>query len=178
MRIMGLDASTSCTGIAIYDTEINDFVYVDKIRTSKKKITPTDAMRRQAICAEISYLMLTEYVDVVVIEDIYVSQVSSAIPLAALRGAIEQATFNMECGDGLLAITSSQVKKVVTGKGNASKEDVYHKIKKIYKNSKLVRQALGKELKSKDNAEKNEDMSDACAVVYSYLTEPSLAYLA
>ena len=174
---MGIDASGSCTGVAIYDTDKQDFIKITKIRTSKKKSTPTNAKRREYICMELSHMMLMECVDIVIIEDIYVSKVSSAIPLAALRGAIELTVLDMEY-EGLYVIESSKIKKAVTGKGNASKEDVYNRLKEIYKNSQTVMEALGDKLISKDNADKNEDMSDAVAVVHAYLTDPNLAHLA
>lgn len=174
---MGIDASGTCTGIAIYDTVIGDFVKVTKVHTSKKKATPTNAKRREFICMELSHLMLMECVDVVIIEDIYVDKVSSAIPLAALRGAIEITVFDMEY-EGLHTIASSQVKKAVTGNGKAKKERVYETLKEIYAESEVVMEALGDELLSANNAKKNEDMSDAVAVVHAYLTDPDLAQIA
>lgn len=177
MRIMGLDASASCTGYAIYDTAIGDFILIGKIRTSKKKATPTLAKRIEYLCAELSQIMFWNCVDVVVMEDIYVQQVSSAIPLAMVRGAIQQLIYELEY-DGLHVMESSKMKKAVTGKGNASKETTYDCVKELYKDSKLVVDALGEKLESKNNAHKNEDMADAVGLVHAYRKDPSLAHIA
>lgn len=174
MRIMGIDASPSCTGIAIYDTDINDFILVTKIRTSIKKATPTLGKRIEYIMIELSHLLFWNAVDVVIIEDIYVNKVSSAIPLAMTRGAIQETVYGLEYEE-LLTIASGTMKKAVTGKGNADKEKTYDCVKKHYEHSKIVQEALGEKLVSNNNAQKNEDMADACGLVYAYLTDPTLA---
>lgn len=178
MRIMGIDASPSTTGYAIYDTDIKDFIKVNKIRTSIKKATPTIGKRVEQICIELSHEMFLNEVDVVVIEDIYVNQQQSAsatIPLGMLRGAIQLTVYELDYED-LYVIESSKMKKAVTGKGNCNKQATYDAVKKIYKKSKAVRDALGKELISKNNSHKNEDMADAVGIVHAYLKDPSLAH--
>lgn len=178
MRIMGLDASLSTTGYAIYDTDLKDFIVVDKIRTSIKKATPTTGRRIEAICIELSHLMFFQDVDVVVIEDIYINQqqsASAAIPLGMLRGAIQETVYELDYED-LYVIESGKMKKAVTGKGNSNKEKTYECVKELYKNSKAVIDALGDELISANNSMKNEDMADAVGVVHSYLSDPSLAH--
>lgn len=181
MRIMGLDASASSTGYAIYDTEIGDFILIDKIRTSKKKATPTMAKRIEYLCAELSQIMFWNCVDVVVTEDIFISnqpnQVASAISLAMVRGALQQLIYDLEY-DGLHVIETKKMKKAVTGNGNANKEFTYNTVKELYKDSKVVMEALGDELISKNNAHKNEDMADAVGLVHAYRIDPSLAHIA
>jgi Holliday junction resolvasome RuvABC endonuclease subunit len=175
MRIMGLDASPSTTGFAIYDTEIQDFILVDKIQTSIKKATPSLGRRVDAICTELSHLLFWNAVDIVVTEDIYINQVSSAIPLAVLRGGIQETIYGLDYED-LFVIEASKVKKAVTGKGNADKQKMYDKVKELYAHSSVVRDALGEELISKNNAQKNEDMADAVGLIHAYLVDPSLAH--
>ena len=177
MRIMGLDASLSSTGFAIYDTELGDFVRAEKIRTSIKKDTPTQASRVRQICMELSHIMFWEAVDVVLIEDIYIGmqQPSSVIPLAILRGAIQETVYGLNY-DSLLVTESSKIKKCVVGKGNASKEDVYNELKRKYIHSKTVIHALGEQLNCKNNKDKNEDISDAIALIDAYLSDPSIVY--
>lgn len=174
MRIAGIDASPSTTGIAIYDTELDDFILVTKIRTSIKKATPTLGRRVEHICAELSQILFWNAVDVVVTEDIYVNQVSSAIPLAMLRGAIQETVYGLDY-ESLQVITAGRVKKAVTGNGNADKQLMYDTVKQLYKNSKAVEEALGTELISNNNAQKNEDMADAVGIVHAYRVNPSLA---
>lgn len=177
MRIMGIDASPSTTGVAIYDTDKKDFVHVTKIRSSICKKTPTASKRRDFICAELSQLFWTWNVDEIVLENVHIQQLSAALPLAILRGGIEQTVYS--CGySRIYTYSASQVKQLVTGKGNASKEDVYNFVKLLYHNSTVVMEALGPALISKDNADKNEDMADACGIVHSFLTDPSLAEVA
>lgn len=177
MRIMALDASLSSTGLAIYDTTMEDFVKADKIRTSVKKATPTQARRVEYICTELSHLLFWNAVDLVLIEDIYIGmlQPSSVIPLAILRGAIQETIYGLEY-DELLVAESSKIKKEVVGKGNASKEDVYNELKKKYAHSKVVIEALGDELICKNNSNKNEDISDAIALIDAYLSNPSIVH--
>jgi Holliday junction resolvasome RuvABC endonuclease subunit len=178
MRVMGVDASPSCTGFAIYDTNINDFIKVNKIRSSKKKATPTIARRIEYICTELSHEIFFNEVDVIIIEDIFVNPkqtASSVIPLGMLRGAIQEMVYGLDFKD-LHVIETKRMKKAVTGKGNCNKLATYKALKRIYKKSKVVREALGKELLSANNAQKNEDMADAIGLVYSYLKDPSLAH--
>lgn len=177
MRIMALDASLSSTGLAIYDTELKDFTRADKIRTSIKKATPTQARRVDYICTELSHILFWNAIDIVLIEDIYIGmqQPSSVIPLAILRGAIQETVYGLEYDD-LLVAESSKIKKEVVGKGNASKADVYEELKRKYSNSPVVAKALGKELICKNNKDKNEDISDAIALIDAYLSNPSIAH--
>lgn len=172
---MGIDASPRSTGYAIYDTDIQDFILVDKIQTTIKKATPTIGRRVEAISIHISQLLFWNAVDVVLIEDIYVNQVSSAIPLAMLRGSIQETVYGLDYEE-LGVIASGKMKKAVTGNGSASKEETYDAVKRIYKNSTAVIEALGEQLISNNNAQKNEDMADAVGLVHAYLTDPSLAY--
>jgi Holliday junction resolvasome RuvABC endonuclease subunit len=175
MRIMGIDASPSTTGYAIYDTDIKDFIKVSKIQTSKKKATPSLGRRIEVICIELSHELFLNEVDVVVTEDIYVNQVSSAIPLATLRGALQETVYGLDY-DELHVIEAGKIKKEVTGSGNASKQAIYDTVKRLYKTSMAVREALGKKLMSKNNSQKNEDMADAVGIVHAYLSNPSLAH--
>lgn len=177
MRIMALDASLSSTGYAIYDTILEDYTEADKIRTSIKKATPTQAKRVDYICTELSHLLFWKAIDVVLIEDIYIGmqQPSSVIPLAILRGAIQETVYGLEYDD-LLVAESSKVKKEVVGKGNASKEDVYNELKRKYTHSHVVVEALGTELICKNNKDKNEDISDAIALIDAYLSNPSIVH--
>lgn len=172
---MGIDASPSTTGIAIYDTEINDFILITKIQTKIKKATPTLGKRIQYICTELSHLLFWHAVDIVVVEDIYINQVSSAIPLATLRGAIQETIYGLDYKD-LFIIEAAKIKKAVTGNGKANKQLMYDTVKSIYHHSKIVQEALGEDLISDNNAQKNEDMADAVGIVHAYLCDPSLAH--
>lgn len=177
MKILGLDASLNCTGYAIYDTDKNDIVLVDKIHTRIKNATPTLGRRIEAIVTHLSHVMFWHAVDIVVIEDIYVgNNANAAIPLGMLRGAILQMVYGMDCGD-MLSIATKSMKKNVAGKGNASKEETYEAIKKLYSHNPIVMAALGEELMSKDNLKKNEDMADACGIVHSYVKDPCTAFM-
>lgn len=176
MKILGLDASLNCTGYAIYDTDVNDIILVDKFHTSIKKATPTLGRRIESICTHISHVMFWNAIDIVVIEDIYVgNNANAAIPLGMLRGALLETVYGMECGD-MLGITTGQMKKGVTGNGQASKENTFDKILELYGKNEVVKAALGKELSSKNNSKKNEDMADACGLVHSYVHDPYIAF--
>ncbi len=176
---MALDASLSSTGYAIYDTEVGDFIAADKIRTSIKKATPTQAKRVDHICTELSHLLFWNAIDVVLIEDIYIGmqQPSSVIPLAILRGAIQETVYGLEYEE-LLVAESSKIKREVVGKGNASKEAVYNELKVKYAHSEIVIKALGDTLICKNNKDKNEDISDAIALIDAYLSNPTIVHAA
>lgn len=177
MKIMSLDASLSSTGYAVYDTNLADYIVVDRIRTSIKKATPTTAKRIEFIVTELSHIMFWNAVDIVLIEDIYIGmqQASSVIPLAMLRGAIQETVYGLDY-DNLYVSESSKIKKEVVGKGNASKEDVYNTIKDKYSYSSVVKEALGDELISKNGPDKNEDKSDAVALIDAYLSNPEIVH--
>ncbi|WP_422661686.1 crossover junction endodeoxyribonuclease RuvC (plasmid) [Paenibacillus sp. EC2-1] len=177
MLVLGIDASPSTTGFAVYDSVKSDFVHISKVRTKINKSTPTSAKRRLKICIELSYLLWQYDIDAVVIEDVYISQLSSALPLAMLRGSIEQTLFDNGFSD-LYSYTASQVKNVITGNGQASKQEMFDHIVYRFADSPVVRDALGTELKSKDNNEKNEDMADACGVALTFILNPTVAKVA
>lgn len=175
MRIAGIDAGLDSTGFAILDTAINDFIVIERIKTTKKKATPSNQHRARYIAGEISQLLMFNSVDVVVIEDIFINpkRPSAIIPVARLRGHIEQAVLDLEY-PGLHVLRSTQVKQAVAGKGNSKKEDCFHAIKALYPHSKLLKKVLGPKFIG-DGKDKNDDISDACCVAHAYFVNPSVA---
>lgn len=179
MRILGIDAGLHTTGVAILDTDISDFILIEKINTTIKKATPTTASRTRWIAGEISQLIMEHGVDVAVIEDIFVpmnkSQTSAIIPVARLRGAIEQIV--TEWLDVLYVYPTMIMKQVVGGKGNCTKVDCYNAIKARYPHSKLLQEKLGEAFIEK-NKDKNDDISDACCIAHTYAVASERATLA
>ncbi len=176
MRIAGIDAGLGCTGVAIYDTTVKDFIVIEKIKSSIKKATPNTQRRIEAIVDRISALLFWNDVDVVVIEDIFVGkkkQLSAIIPAARLRGGIEQMVL-AQGYSGLYVMTTSQMKKQISGKGNNGKEACHMAIKKRFKKSKLFQSEVGMTFIS-EGAKKNDDVSDACCIAYAYDQNPALA---
>ncbi|MNP13967.1 Holliday junction resolvase [compost metagenome] len=175
MRIMGIDAGLASTGIAILDTDINDFVLIEKIKTTIKKATPTTGHRARFIAGTISQWIMEYEIEAVVIEDIYINpkQPSAIIPVARLRGAIEQVVLDWEF-EGLNVIKSSVMKKIVGGKGNVKKDECFHAIKQIYSHSALLQEKLGPVFID-TGANKIDDISDACCIAHSYRVAPTAA---
>lgn len=174
MRIMALDASLSCTGVAIYDSGINDIIHVCKIETDKDRF-PTRAARLAYICDQIARLIWDFDVKIVVCEDVFVNprNPQSSLSLGWVRGAIELTIFEMGL-EGLLTISPSEVKKGMTGSGNAKKQDVYDAVKTAYAGNAVVMDALMDKLYT-SGKKKNEDKADACAIAHVYVHNPTLA---
>ena len=175
MRVLGIDAGLASTGLAILDTSIRDFIMIEKVKTTIKKVTPTTGHRARFIAGVISQYIMEYSIDHVVIEDIYINikQPSAIVPVARLRGAIEQTVLDWEF-EGLNVYRSTEIKKIITGKGNATKELCYETIKDIYKRSALVQQMLGAKFID-TGANKIDDLSDACCVAHSFFVAPTIA---
>lgn len=174
MIIMALDASLSCTGVAIYDTDKSDIIHVCKIETEKDDF-PTRAARLQYISTEVAKLIWNFDVGIVVCEDVFVNprNPQSSLSLGWVRGAIELTVVEMGL-EGMLTISPNEVKKGITGTGNAKKQDVYDAVKTFYANNAIVQSALADKLYG-SGKKKNEDMSDACAIAHVYVHNPTFA---
>lgn len=161
--ILAIDASLSSTGYAVFDkkgTPIN----VSRIVTTVKE--KEDARIKKIVDNLISVALIYN-VNKVIIEDQFVMKNKrTAMQLSRLRGAISYA-FNAKEIE-VNYITPTAVKKLMTGKGNASKLEIYKSVISNMSQTLINKLSLG-EFSDKQGKKKTSDMYDAIAIGYSYI---------
>lgn len=169
MIVTGVDGALGSTGLASYDMESGTVLDLSKIRTSIRKATPTESSRILAIYNDFTLYLSVFRPDIVVAENQHVGpNRQTALGLARVRGAIQLAC--VQAGIPFVVVEPSTIKRVTTGKGNASKEDIQDAVLKLFHNSRLVQEKLKVFIgKGKD---KTDDLADALATIYTYKEEP------
>lgn len=171
MIITGVDGALGSTGLASYDTGSQTVLDVSKIRTSKKKATPNESARILAIYQEFTLYLRTFKPDLVVAENIHVGRNKrTALGLSRVRGAVQLAC--MQANIPFVVVEPSTIKRVASGKGNASKEEMQAAVLELYKDSALVQEKL--KVFIPDGKDKTDDMADALATVHTYVKEPEM----
>lgn len=169
--VLSIDASLSCTGYAVLDKDTKDIVDVNKITTTSKI---EEGERIFNITNELTEVMDKYDIKEVVMEDQFLGKnAKTAMQLSRLRGAIDFAVRLK--GYRIEYIQPPLIKKIFTGLGNASKEDVANRIIEVYKDNIYV-QALGP-FNDKQNKQKNSDMYDAISIGSAYLTQSAQVVL-
>lgn len=135
-KIVALDVSLEHTGVSIIDINLKPNLSTDKhvnnlvieINKGKKTLERiTGPARLSAIKKQLSNLINTE--DLVIIEGYaFGARGSSGISLGELGGVIR--TWLYESGVRYIEIPPTQIKKFITGSGNAPKETM---LKEVYK---------------------------------------------
>ena len=135
MRILGVDPGLSVTGYGLVDTDST------KPRLIEGGIICTDAgaplaQRLHSIHAGMTEVIAEHRPDVVVVEELYAKyrHPRTAILMGHARGVICLAA--AAAGVPLQSYTASQVKKSLTGNGNASKEQIKRMVCRIFGLSK------------------------------------------
>jgi crossover junction endodeoxyribonuclease RuvC len=169
--VMGVDGALGTTGIAILaDGVVNQ---ITKIRTAKLKATPDESSRLKQIADEFQTLLMFHNPTVVIMENQHVNKLNprTSLGLARVRGVIQLmcALRNIP----FFTLEPSEIKKQVTGKGNAKKEIVQEKIVELYKDQDIVQRVLSKIIPTGKN--KTDDMADALAIAHTYVTAPKIA---
>lgn len=122
MRIMGIDPGLVATGYGVIeaDQDGQQFVAGGLIRTRKEDL----AKRLERIFSQISEVLTQYQPEVVALEEIYskYDHPRTAILMGHARGVICLSAAKM--GIPLVGYAASQVKRALTGNGNASKEQV------------------------------------------------------
>jgi crossover junction endodeoxyribonuclease RuvC len=127
MRILGLDPSLTCTGWAIVENCI--VIHSGTIKTKAKQSL---AQRLKIIQSGILEILdMRQEVDYVAIEDVFVNHrnMKTSIQLAKVHGVIIGAVLSIYIDEVIKVYAPRFVKQVVTGNGNASKEQVLKMVK-------------------------------------------------
>jgi crossover junction endodeoxyribonuclease RuvC len=159
--IMGIDPSVSSSGYAI--TNGKKVISVGTIKTSKEM---PEEERLGFLYDEMEKIILDYGINVIIIEDQFVGKnAKTSLYLARARGVMMLLCYKRKVKIKLYSPT--EVKKCLTGKGNASKEEVQTKAIEEYKDSDVVVEAF-KEGFIKSGKRKNDDISDALAIIKTY----------
>ena len=176
MIVCGIDGALSTTGIAIMNMDNKDMIEVNKISTKYDKSikNETEDKRILYICDNIINYCKKHNVDTVIMEDQYISAVTSkqtAMTLCRLRGAIMYALYNNNI-DVEYVSTSTMTSSVVAlsgvsfPKGFDKKLKCYTALKAIYKDNELFN-SIGA-FSDKQNKSKTSDMYDAIGLITYY----------
>jgi Holliday junction resolvasome RuvABC endonuclease subunit len=104
--------------------------------------------------------------DIAVLEDQYVGpNPQTSLFLARARGVAMLACHH--AGVQVVLYAPSEIKKVMTGKGNAKKELVQQAAVEAYKHNGVIEELFGDGIK-KSGKKKNDDISDALAAAYTH----------
>lgn len=150
MRIIGFDPSLKSTGYAVVDHPSMSIVSAGIIDTDPAMPFPE---RIEEIFANACRLMKEHKPDSAVFEESFYSKnVKSAIRLAQARAVLILAARQHKANVSLFA--PNMIKKAVTGKGHASKQQVAFMINTIYDIDRDI----------------PDDVSDALAAVYTFIS--------
>lgn len=150
---LGIDPGSYCTGYGLALSEGGRNVYVDSgvIRVGKKK---NRAVRLKEIKERIDRVIETHNPDDVAIEGIFISKnPRSAFALGEARGVILLAA--AEAGKNIFEYSPREVKRSVTGSGNAHKSQVAAMISKLL---------------NLEHQPESSDETDALAIAFCHLT--------
>jgi crossover junction endodeoxyribonuclease RuvC len=155
--ILSLDPSTVATGYAVIDSSIAEENLAEGLLeygTIKPKPTARLSDRIRHIYDALQDIIEKHRPDAIVTEDQFGGQITAVKALSQVRGAIMLLASQNNLPMYLLAPT--QIKKAITGIGNASKDKVIDAVRRTFKIN--------------DEAERlTSDMADAIAAGYTYL---------
>ena len=131
-KVVGIDPGLADTGFGIVQgsgSQLGDYRF-GTIQTSKTDALPN---RLEHIYSELSSLLKAEKPDLIVIEDIFsVKQYpKSGIVLGKVCGVILLAC--SQCGIGTMELPVKEVKRVLTGNGNARKDQTERAVRHFLK---------------------------------------------
>ena len=157
IRIMGIDPGSLIAGVAVIVSKnkkplnIRDYVVQDVLTLQAKK--DLHIHKRAQLFHNTLYNLLTEYKPThVVLESGYFGiNAQSSLKLGLIRGAMIAAVGR--CSMDISEITPAQVKKIITGNGHATKEQITFALKTLI---------------GYDATDLSYDATDALAVGLSY----------
>lgn len=161
--VLGIDPSVASSGFAfVEDTQIVD---LGTIVTDSKS---TETERLDIIYNEVKAKCTMYKPEVAVMEDQFVGpNPQTSLYLARARGVAMLACHH--AGVPVVLYTPSEIKKAMTGKGNAKKELVQSEAVEQYKHNPCIQVIFGNGIK-KSGKKKNDDISDALAAVHTHVT--------
>lgn len=157
--MLGVDPGTVCTGWSLFNN--GDLINCNKIHLTSGWL---QSKRLQYMMWGIETVMTAYSPDVLAIEDQFVgaNQRTSLVTARAKGIVIAMASaYNIK----VVEYAPSEIKKAVTGLGNASKELLQQKIIELYGNHEIVK-ALGDFCDKGKN--KNDDIFDSIGIGHTY----------
>lgn len=132
MRIIGLDMSIACSGVAIVQAHADGKLDWSVKRVKSPPTEKCDAMRFHIICEEISDIICLRPTDIIMIEEYAYGANGQITRIAELGGILRyklliEQKFDYE---QFVQVSPSALKKFVTGKGNVKKEQM---MKEVFK---------------------------------------------
>jgi crossover junction endodeoxyribonuclease RuvC len=164
MRIMGIDGSLSCTGVAV--VEDNEVLYMDGIASNNKD----DLKDRIYLLQQTIKELIDKYKpQVIVIEDVFMYMNSkTVIDLARLNGAL--LALCSKLGVKVILYPPSTHKKASTGDGRATKDFTIRKVEEYFNITVPYLLTAKGNIKKKNNEElKNDNIADALSLCCCYL---------
>lgn len=155
--ILALDPSLSCTGICVM-SDNEEVIFIDKIHTSPKD---EEDKRIYTVCKYIENIIQKYSINIIALEGQYHSvNAKTGLQLSRLRGAI--AYVIQENNAKSIYMQPATVRKLLTGNGRASKEDVYDYIVDKYKGHKFLESIMP--FCDRSCKDKNSDIYDAISI--------------
>lgn len=129
IKVLGLDTSLRCSGVAVVAAKGNQFkASIYGAIKNPPTLSRSECLRR--IYERVSEVIISEQPDVAAIEGVFhAKSIGVAFALGEARGAAITACANH--GIPLFEYAPRSVKKAVVGSGAASKDQVCHMVKKI-----------------------------------------------
>lgn len=159
MLVLAVDPGTVCTGLSLW--EDGNLTHCSKIHLTASWL---QSKRLEFMMWGIDAILVDYSPDVMVIEDQFVgaNQRASLVTARAKGIAIAMGSAH---GMKIVEYAPSEIKKAVTGIGNASKELLQKKIVELYGNLEIVK-ALGPFCDKGKN--KNDDIFDSIGIGHTY----------
>jgi len=155
LNILGIDPSTVCTGYSIYSYCDDDNFELIKYGSVSTDNNNTLTNRISKIITNIEELIETYDIDILVSEDQYgYLNTLTLKKLSYITGQLIYLATKHKINMYLYAPTS--IKKIYSGKGNCSKEDMIQATKEIF-----------------DITTKDDNIADAIGCGYSFIKNPT-----
>ena len=143
MRVLGIDQSFTSTGISVFDD--GKLIHTNLVQSDK---TDNNFDRSMAVAYGISDLVIKYSPDIIALEGIpFMSRSNVTRDLAGLQYVIVAVLTGYDhmykVGENLFIIPPTRVKKIATGTGKATKEQMFEALPSVDRNK------IGKYLKSK-----------------------------
>ena len=127
MRVLGIDPSLTSTGIGIIDYSSNFYTVVTHGMIKPPRSLPF-SQRIHAIKVGVEELIKKYSPQEVAIENLFhAHNIKTALALGQVRGAVLVAVAESECE--LFEYSALEIKKAVTGYGQADKDQVQHMVR-------------------------------------------------
>jgi len=129
MRVMGIDPGLARTGYGVIERK-GGLLTILAVGTARAPAGQPPSVQLMNLCLELERVMDRTEPDVVAVEKLFFnSNVRTAIRVGQASGVALLAA--AECGAPVVEYTPTEVKRAVTGVGNATKDQVGYMIRKL-----------------------------------------------